>query len=121
MYMNWNIVLFDTFLGALMLGTISVLSQIFINVPQYYKILAFIWSVPLTFFFFINMTSRAGLVHVENFSRHALIGTVLTVIFALMTIRLSNILSMDSLIYMNFILAVLSVILYFSFRLYEII
>ena len=48
--MNWNIVLFDTFLGALMLGTISIMSQVFINVPQYYKILAFICSCILSEF-----------------------------------------------------------------------
>jgi hypothetical protein len=118
--MNWNIVLFDTFLGALMLGTISIMSQVFTNVPQYYKILAFIWSVPLTFFFFINMASRAGLVHIENFSRHAIIGTLLTTVLAVLTISLSSIISMNNLIYMNFILSILFVIFYFSFKIYEI-
>ena len=45
-------VILDTFLGGFILGTISYLSNLYGKENVYfYKILAFIWSVPLTFFF----------------------------------------------------------------------
>ena len=120
MYMNWNIVLFDTFLGALIFGTISVFSQIYINNTHFYKILAFIWGVPLTFFFFINMVSRAGIIHVVNFSKHAIIGTLLTVFLAIITIGLQNT-EVEYLVYLNFILALFFVVFYFYYKVYEVV
>lgn len=120
MYMNWSIIAFDTFIGALVLGTISTLGQYYMYQAQYYKILAFVWSVPLTFFFFINMASRAGIIHVINFSRHAIIGTTLTGLLAIMTILLQH-LPMQYLVYLNLLLAVSFVALYFGLQIYEII
>ena len=45
-------VLIDGILGGILIGIISYLSSIYGDKPVFYKILAFMWAVPLTFFFF---------------------------------------------------------------------
>lgn len=112
-------VLFDTFLGGALLGLVSYLSNIYgENNPAFFKVLAFIWAVPLTFFFFINMASRYGKQPIEDFSRHALIGTALTFVLALMTIYIID-QSMDTIIYFCFGFATISTVLYFALGVYK--
>jgi len=113
-----NNILLDTILGGLLVGSISYLSNIYGKNPEFYKILAFIWSVPLTFFFFINIASRDGKKAMEDFCRHSIIGLILTIILALITIR---IIKLDNyiIIFFSFIFAIVTTFLYFHLQLYK--
>lgn len=111
-------VLLDTILGGCIMGTVSYLSNIYGKESIYfYKILAFVWSVPLTFFFFINMASRAGKTAIHDFSLHALFGTALTFILALLTLLFIDI-NINTIIFFTLIFAIVSTILYFVFEFY---
>jgi hypothetical protein len=118
MYMNYTSIIFDTILGAMVLGTISTLSQVYASQPQYFMILGFMWATPLTYFFFINLVSRAGKDHVTNFSRHAIYGSLITFLLAAMVIMLRDF-STDFLIGSVMFLSILSVASYFYLELYN--
>ena len=112
-------VIFDTILGGLVLGLVSYLSSIYgEKSPIFFRVLAFVWAVPLTFFFFINMASRYGKVSIADFSRHALIGTVLTFILALITLYMID---RSTRFIISFCLgfAVLFTVLYFALGIYN--
>lgn len=113
-------VILDTFLGGFILGTISYLSNLYGKENVYfYKILAFIWSVPLTFFFFINMASRHGKVAIYDFSYHALFGTALTFILALITLFIIEY-ETSFIVFFTLIFAIIVTVLYFYMDIYKI-
>ena len=113
-----NNILLDTILGGLLLGSISYLSNIYGKNPEFYKILAFIWAVPLTFFFLINMASRDGKKAIKDFCIHSIIGLILTLILALITIR---IIKLDNyiIVLFAFTFAFLTTFLYFYLKIYK--
>lgn len=113
-----NNILLDTILGGLLLGSISYLSNIYGKNPEFYKILAFIWAVPLTFFFLINLASRDGKKAIKDFCRHSIIGLLLTIILALITMR---IIKLDNyiIVLFSFIFAVITTFLYFYLKIYK--
>lgn len=113
-----NNILLDTILGGLLLGSISYLSNIYGKNPEFYKILAFIWAVPLTFFFLINLASRDGKKAIKDFCIHSILGLLLTIILALITIR---IIKLDNyiIVLFSFIFAVITTFLYFYLKIYK--
>jgi len=112
-------VLLDTILGGFILGSISYLSNLYGKTNIYfYKILAFVWSVPLTFFFFINMASRDGKQAIHDFSLHSLFGTALTFILALLTLRIVEY-EESIVITISLLFALISTALYFFLGLYK--
>ena len=111
-------VLIDGILGGILIGIISYLSSIYGDKPFFYKILAFMWAVPLTFFFFINMASRDGKQPIANFSKHAILGTLLTFIIAIVTLNIMH-LNIDKIIIITFIYAIITTFLYFSLKIYN--
>ena len=112
-------VILDTFLGGFILGTISYLSNLYGKENIYfYKILAFIWSVPLTFFFFINMASRHGKVAIHDFSLHSLFGTALTFILALLTLLIIDY-ETSFIVFFTLIFAIIVTVLYFYMDVYK--
>lgn len=116
-------VLFDTILGGGLLGLISYLSNVYgKSSPVFFKIMAFLWSVPLTYFFFINMASRYGKTPVENFARHAMIGTTATLILSIMVFAIINLMkdiSTDQLVKFSLIYALIITFSYFILKIYE--
>lgn len=111
-------VLIDGILGGILIGIISYLSSIYGDKPVFYKILAFMWAVPLTFFFFINMASRDGKQPIADFSKHAILGTLLTFIIAIVTLNIMH-LNTDKIIIITFIYAIITTFLYFSLKIYN--
>lgn len=111
-------VLIDGILGGILIGIISYLSSIYGDKPFFYKILAFMWAVPLTFFFFINMASRDGKQPIADFSKHAILGTLLTFIIAIVTLNIMH-LHIDKIIIITFIYAIITTFLYFSLKIYN--
>ena len=115
----WSTVIFDTILGGLVLGMVSILSNLYgASNPYFYRILAFIWAVPLTFFFFVNMASRHGKNKIEDICRHAIIGIVLTFILALSTLYIIK-MDVQFIISYTFFFASITTICYFVFSIYK--
>lgn len=114
-------VLIDALIGAIILGFISFLSSMYGSGKEtsFYKILGFVWTIPITFFFFINMAARdSGRKAIDDFTRHALIGTLLTGIIGAIVLILPSF-SSDFLVYLTFFYALILTILYFYYGLYN--
>lgn len=114
-------VLIDALIGAIILGFISFLSSIYGGDKQssLYRILGFVWTIPITFFFFVNMAARdSGRKAIDDFTRHALIGTILTGIIGAVVLILPTF-SSDFLVYLTFFYALILTILYFYYGVYK--
>ena len=112
-------VIIDTLLGGFVLGSISYMSSLYAGNGIYFKILAFLWAMPLSFFFFLNMTSRHGRVAMINFTRHALIGTFLTLMLCIITLIVHIYMDDQTLVVMTLIFAIIFTMLYFLNRIYN--
>ena len=108
----------DGFLGGIILGFISYLSFIFKKSDDFYKILGFVWAVPLTFFFLLYIVSKAGKNAMENFTKHSLLGTCLLVLLSLITLRIIN-QKKNIIILISFLFAIISTLLYFLLQIYK--
>ena len=112
-------VIIDTLLGGFVLGSISYMSSLYAGNGIYFKILAFLWAMPLSFFFFLNMTSRHGRVAMINFTRHTLIGTFLTLMLCIITLIVHIYMDDQTLVVMTLIFAIIFTMLYFLNRIYN--
>ena len=112
-------VVLDALLGGLILGTISYMSNTYGDKhPNFYKILAFLWTIPFTFFLFINMASRNSKQSVYDFSKHSLIGTGLTFVLALITMYIIDY-NVYTIIAFAFFFSIVFTILYLALEIYK--
>ena len=80
-------ILFDGIMGGCLFGLISYLSNMYGKTyPDFYKILAFIWAVPLTNFYLLLIAARKDKTAMKDFSIHSIIGTILTLALAILTL-----------------------------------
>ena len=115
----WSAVIFDTILGGFVLGMISLLSNLYGKSSEYfYRILGFIWAVPLTLFIFVKMASRHGKNKIQDVCRHVIIGLVLTFLLALSIIYMVDFNNEIIVIY-TFVSAILLTLCYFYFEIYK--
>jgi hypothetical protein len=114
----WCIIIKDAMIGALLLGGVSFITELYGNYKNYYKVLAFLWAVPLTFAFFIYLCSRKGKTAIYDFSLHAVLGSLLTVFIASVTLFNIN-QSYTNIQIINISLSVLFICVYFTFKIYE--
>jgi len=114
----WYIIIKDAIIGALLLGGVSFITELYGNYKNYYKVLAFLWAVPLTFAFFIYVCSRKGKSAIYDFSLHAVFGSLLTVFIASITLFNIN-QSYTNIQIINISLSVLFICFYFTFKIYE--
>ena len=112
-------VIVDTLLGGAVLGTISYLSSLYGHLDIYYKILAFLWATPLSFFFFLNMASRHGRNSMVDFTRHAIIGTTFTIVVALIILNLHELMDDQTIVVLSLALALSFTSMYFANKIYS--
>ena len=113
-------VLNDTLVGGFLFGLISYLSNIYgKSYPHFYKILAFTWAVPLTYFYLLLIAARNDKKAINDFALHALFGTILTLIIIIITLLIIDI-DKNYIITIAFIYAVISTIVYFTYDIYKI-
>jgi hypothetical protein len=66
-------------IGFITFASISYIAQIFSNFTNLYKIGAFLWSVPLTYFFIIYIINKNNnMKHLIHFNKHSLLGIICT-------------------------------------------
>ena len=64
------------------------------------------------------MASRDGKQPIADFSKHAILGTLLTFIIAIVTLNIMH-LNTDKIIIITFIYAIITTFLYFSLKIYN--
>tara|TARA_B110000444_G_scaffold215372_1_gene213216 strand:+ start:114 stop:470 length:357 start_codon:yes stop_codon:yes gene_type:complete len=111
--------IYDGLLGGVLLGVISYLSGLYgKSYNHFYKILGFIWAVPLTFFFFIYLSSKDGKNAIKDFSQHTIIGTLLTLVCASILLFMLDY-EKNMIILFTFIYGIITTFLYFYYNIYE--
>lgn len=114
-----NSIIKDTLAGAIMFGGLSYLSEKFKTKSYYFKIVAFGWSAPFTYFYLLYITSRAGNKSLDGFNRHALIGTLATAVFIILYMFLNQYMHIDSIIVIIFMLTFIFSFGYYYFKIFE--
>lgn len=115
-----NQVLIDGIVGGLLFAVFSYCTTIFNENPEYLKITAFLWGVPLFYFYLVYITWSKSKKAMVSFTKHAVIGTYLTVIVMIVTLYTTHY-SMNTVIFINILLLLIFIFVYFYFRLYNII
>ena len=116
---NYKSILTNSILGGILCGFFSYLAQIFEKHPNYLKISAFLWTAPLLFFLIVIVTWSKGKDVMIAFTKHALLGTFVTIIIFSITLLLSK---YDMIIVLISIIATLFLLLslYFNYKIYDI-
>lgn len=114
-----NSIIKDTLVGALMFGTLSYFSDRFKNNSYHFKIIAFVWSAPFTYFYLLYITSRAGKNSLDGFNSHALIGTLATAFLILLYMFLKDKMSIERIIAITFLLTFVFTFGYYYFKIFE--
>jgi uncharacterized membrane protein len=114
-------VIFDGIMGGLLFGVISYLSNIYgQSYPHFYKVLAFVWAVPLTNFYLLLIASRKDKMAMKEFAVHSILGTILTLLLAILTILIIKF-DKNIIIIISFLFAVITTLMYFIFEIYKLI
>ena len=117
---NYKSIIINSLFGGLIGGFFSYLAQIFEKHPHYLKISAFLWTTPFLFFLIVIFTWSKWKHIMIAFTKHALMGSIVTTIVFSITLLLSN---YNMIIVLISILSalVLLLTLYFNYRVYEIV
>jgi len=116
-YMNQQI-LIDAFFGAVLVGLFSYFASIYDSHPSYLNITAYLWGVPLFYFYLVYITWQKSREAMFSFTRHAVVGTALTVLVMLITLYMTN-QSLSTIVAVNIALLILFIAVYFYFELYK--
>jgi hypothetical protein len=114
-----NSVVKDSIVGAIMFGGLAYLSDKFKNKSYYFKIIAFVWAAPFTYFYLLYITSRAGKKSLDGFNAHALIGTLATAFLICLYMGLKDYMNIDTIIAITFILTFIFTFGYYYFKVFE--
>jgi len=115
-----NKILVDVILGSIFIAIISYFTLIFDEHPEFLNISAFLWGVPLIYFYFIYITYQKSKKAMTSFTIHGLIGQVMTVFISFVTLyMLLNEFDVKHIILTNIVYATLCLIFYFYFKIYN--
>jgi len=115
-----NYILLDALFGALILGSFSYFSNLYIGDKKYIKIMAFLWGIPAIYFYLLRIAARNSKDDMIHLSRHALIGILLTLFAIFFTLYIRNT-DKNILIIYNLLFLIVSIYLYFHFKVYNLI
>ena len=115
-----NKIVTNSIVGAFMFGLFTYFANIYEKHPNYLKISAFLWSAPLFYFFMVYITWSKSKEVMLAFTRHALLGTLLTISVFLFSILMSHI-PMWYVVSLNVVILLIGVSLYFHYCVYELI
>ena len=114
-----NSVIKDTLAGAIMFGGLSYLSERFKSKTYYFKIVAFVWAAPFTYFYLLYITSRAGKKSLDGFNAHALIGTLATAFLILLYMFLKDKMAIENIIAITFLFTFVFTFGYYYLKIFE--
>jgi len=114
-----NNVLYDGLVGLLFFGGLSYVSNKYKDKTYYFKLVAFFWAAPFTYFYLLYITSRSGKKALDGFNKHALIGTIATAILILNYMLLKESFEINQIIIITFILTIIFTFGYYYFKIFE--
>lgn len=115
-----NKIILDALVGAILLGGLSYVTSHYKDKSTSTKIIAYLWSAPLAYFYLLNIVSRQGPTLVNDFNNHALIGLIITIFVLLFTMYFIK-LDINMLIAINFLYVIIMFFGYFYFQVYKLI
>lgn len=113
-------ILFDVISGSILIGLISYFTSLFDSNPEYLKIIAYLWAVPLIYFYFLYITYDKGVTAIKAFTEHGLLGAILTLLIMIFTyfLILMNV-NINTILIVNVIYGFLCLLFYFGFKIYN--
>lgn len=113
-------IIFDIITGSILIGFISYFTSLFDSNPEYLKIIAYLWAVPLIYFYFLYITYDKGVTAVKAFTEHGLLGSILTLLIMIFTyfLILMNV-NINTILIVNIIYGFLCLLFYFGFKIYN--
>lgn len=113
-----HVLMRDIAISGFLGGIFSYFASIYKTNPEYLKITAYLWGLPLLYFVLLNISWNAGENAMLDFNKHAIIGTIITMFAMLSTYLIYN-MGDDVVIGLQFIVLAASVFIYMSFELYK--
>ena len=108
----------DALIGGLITGGFSYLTGQYYESINYVKIIAFVYAAPCLYFYLLYVLSRGGKTTMNDFTVHALLGTLFTMLLMIITLLFRN-RDRITLIFGNLVAMILILIFYFYFKIYE--
>lgn len=117
---KYNKIIFDVIAGSILIGFISYATLLFDENPEYLKIVAFLWGVPLIYFYFVYITYEKGALALKSFTEHGFFGQILTAFIMVVTylLILYNV-DLNTILIINVIYGLLCLFIYFYFKLFN--
>ena len=116
--MNNSQIITDGVIGFVMFSLLSYMGEMNKDKPYYYKIAAFLWAAPFTYFYLMYITSKSGSKTLRDFNRHALLGTSMTIVLILFSLYNSDI-DVKYNILFSFVVTFLLAWIYVRYKLYN--
>jgi hypothetical protein len=115
-----NQLLFNVFLGAILVAIVSYITFLYDTNPEYLKITSFLWGVPIIYFYLLFITYQQSNDAMKAFTIHATIGSALTLLIMFVTIyMIKQKYNIKKILLVNIIYGILVTLLYFVFKIYE--
>lgn len=117
---KYNKIIFDVMTGSVLIGLISYFTLLFDDNPEYLKIIAYLWAVPLIYFYFLYIIYDKGVNAIKSFTEHGLLGAILTIF--IMTVTYFLIIykySINFILLTNIIFGLFALFIYFYFKIYN--
>jgi hypothetical protein len=117
--MDYSIIFRDFLIGGSIVGVYSYITHIFDrNNNDVIKISAFIWGIPLIYFYLLFIVWNQNVQNAKDFTNHAIMGTLITLFSMLLTTYIYKIGKYPAIL-VNFIIVVISVHTYLKYKLYK--
>lgn len=117
---KYNKIIFDVITGGILVGLISYFTILFDDNPEYLKITAYLWAVPLIYFYFLYIIYDKGVNAIKSFTEHGLLGAILTIFIMIVTYFLIVYkYSINFILLTNIIFGLLALFIYFYFEIYN--
>ena len=113
-------IIFDIITGSILIGLISYFTSLYDENPEYLKIIAYLWAVPLIYFYFLYITFDKGLDALKAFTLHGLLGAILTLFIMICTyLLILNNINIYLILGINVIYGLLCIYFYFQYKIYK--
>ena len=115
--MNKITIFRDFLLGGLFTGFFSYISGLYDEAPYLLKLVAFLWAVPLIYFYLLFIAWKGGDNAANEVTLHALLGISVTVFAMIMTLHIYK-LGRIPVVIINLVLLLSVIFLYIQNKIY---
>lgn len=113
-------IIIDVICGAILVGFVSYSTILFESNPDYLKIVAYLWAVPLLYFYFLYVIYPQGTSAIKSFTIHGLLGVLLTTFIMFITYFLIIYkVDINTIMILNILYGIICLFIYFYLKLYK--